>query len=244
MTEIDVSNFFDNAAFTMRMTPGSDPRVSIMDFVMAVTGQNNQHVSNLIMRLQNADSSFWGKLQKYQFSGAFQRIQFVLCLSECVELLMMLPGKKAKEFRKDSAGLLTRLFAGDPTLHDVIKKNRLSDGVVIQFARAEVICEEEKHLMAKIRMATMGQQLDDIELMRTISRTKTQLEHIAWLCAQCTEGAPESQKRWIEESSRNYKISVLNTAMKMKTGEAAARKDETSIHAFWGFDAQIHDMYY
>jgi hypothetical protein len=164
---------------------------------------------------------FFGNCKKYQFSGARQKEQYVLCLSESVELLMMLPGKKAKEFRRESAGLLTRLFAGDPTLHDVIEKNGLSDGIVNQLARvevgnagavemqSEVICEEEKHLMAKIRMATMGQQLDDIEL----TRTKTQMEHIAWLCAQCTEGAPESQKRWIEESNRNYKISVLNTAM-------------------------------
>jgi hypothetical protein len=235
MTEIDVSNFFDNAAFTMRMTPGSDPRVSIMDFVMAVTGQANKHASNLIMRLHDEHSSFWGKVQKHKFSGRGEREQSVLCLSECVELLMMLPGKKAKEFRRESAGLLTRLFAGDPTLHDVIEKNGLSDGIVNQLARAEVgnagvvemQSEEETQIAKKIRVAIMMQELDGIENKRSIaemdrqndrqntsiSQTKTQMEHITWLCAQCTEGAPESQKRWIEESNRNYKISVLNTAM-------------------------------
>jgi hypothetical protein len=230
-TEIDVSNFFNNAVFTMRMTPGSDPRVSIMDFVMAVTGKNNNDASEVIRNMQKADQVFYLNCKKYQFPGARQKEQFVLCLSECVELLMMLPGKKAKEFRKDSAGLLTRLFAGDPTLHDVIEKNRLSDGVVNQLARAEVgntgavemQSEEETQIAKKIRVAVMMQELDGIEHKRsvaemenqnmTISRTKTQMEHIAWLCAQCTEGAPESQKRWIEESNRNYKISVLNTAM-------------------------------
>jgi hypothetical protein len=148
-----------------------------------------------------------------------------------VELLMMLPGKKAKEFRRESAGLLTRLFAGDPTLHDVIEKNGLSDGVVNQLARAEMeskkitvdkaedvemMCDEERRLTKKIRLATMAQQLDDIELKAAKNKqsmTISQMEHVTWLCAQCTEGAPESQKRWVEESNRNYKISVLNTAM-------------------------------
>jgi hypothetical protein len=234
-TEIDISDLFDNAAFTMRMTPGRDPRVSIMDFVMVVTGKDNNRAGQTIRELHTSHHLFFGKLQKYQFSGASQRIQFVLCLSECVELLMMLPGKKAKEFRKDSAGLLTRLFAGDPTLHDVIKKNSLSDGIVNQLARAEVeskktavgkaddvemMCDEETQLTKKIRLATMRRQLDGIELKAgenkqkmTISQTKTQMAHVNWLCEQCTAGAPESQKRWVEESNRNYKISVLNTSM-------------------------------
>jgi hypothetical protein len=146
MTEIDVTAFFDNAAFTMRMTPGDDPRVSIMDFVMAVTGKNNNDAGEVIRNVQKADQVFFLNCKKYQFSGARQKEQFVLCLSECVELLMMLPGKKAKEFRKDSAGLLTRLFAGDPTLHDVIEKNGLSDGAVNRLARVEVgNTQEEKY---------------------------------------------------------------------------------------------------
>jgi hypothetical protein len=230
-TEIDVSTFFDNTAFTMRMTPGSDPRVSIMDFVMAVIGKDKDHCRKTIANMEIENQDFFPVLKKFQFSGRGERFQFVLCLSECVELLMILPGKKAKEFRKNSAGLLTRLFAGDPALHDLIEKNRLSDGVVNQLARAEMeskkttvdkaedvemMCDEERRLTKKIRLATMGQQLDDIELKAAKNKQSmaiSQLEHVAWLCAQCIEGAPESQKRWVEESNRNYKISVLNTAM-------------------------------
>ena len=52
---VDVSDFFKNGLHTMRMTPGDDPRVSIIDFVMAVTGQTNKHASNLIMRMYDED---------------------------------------------------------------------------------------------------------------------------------------------------------------------------------------------
>ena len=51
---------------------------------------------------------------------------------------MMLPGKAAKEFRRISSGLLTRLFAGDPTLHDLIIENGLSDGILPTFARTDL----------------------------------------------------------------------------------------------------------
>jgi hypothetical protein len=234
-TEIDISDLFDNALNVMRMTPGNEPRVSIMDFVMIVTRQNNDRAGETIRNMQKADPDFFRKCNRFQFSGARQKEQFVLCLSECVELLMTLPGKQAKEFRKESVGLLTRLFAGDPTLHDLIIQNGLSDDAMNQFARAEVgskrsaaITTDEVQLSKRIRIATMMQELHDLEKKGTISqleieqtkqnieqtKQKTammQLEHMNELCKQCGEGAPESQKRWMQESNRNYKISVFHT---------------------------------
>jgi hypothetical protein len=126
MTEIDVSNFFDNAAFTMRMTPGSDPRVSIMDFVMAVTRQNNKRASATIKNLESTGSDFFRVLGEFQFPGRGEREQYVLCAPEAIELLMILPGKKAKAFRQEAAvGLLLKIFAGDPTLQELLVKNAL-----------------------------------------------------------------------------------------------------------------------
>jgi hypothetical protein len=58
-------------------------------------------------------------------------------------------------------------------------------------------------------MATMRRELNNIESDTTIS----QLDHMNWLCEQCVVGAPESQRRWMEESNRNFKISVFNTSM-------------------------------
>jgi hypothetical protein len=115
---------------TMRMMPGDIPKVSIMDFVMEVTGQNNDHVGKTIRNLEKENQEFFENLERFKFSGLGQKQQYVLCCSKSVELLMMLPGKRAKQFRKTSAGLLTRLFAGDPTLHDLIEKNGLSENAL------------------------------------------------------------------------------------------------------------------
>jgi hypothetical protein len=134
----DLGGVFGESVSTLRMTPGATPKVSIMDFAMEVTGKNNKLLSETIRKMVNVTPDFFENLEKFQFSGRGQTEQYVLCCSECVELMMMLPGKKAKEFRRNSASLLTRLFAGDPTLHDLIEQNGLSGGVLNQFAAGEV----------------------------------------------------------------------------------------------------------
>jgi hypothetical protein len=122
---VDVSAFFnraDGSVITMRTTPGDNPRVSAIDFAMAVTGQNNDRAGETIRNLRKADPEWWGKIQKFKFTGSGQTSQRVLCAAEAIDVLSVLPGKVAKAYRGHCFGLLARLFAGDPTLHDVLKK--------------------------------------------------------------------------------------------------------------------------
>jgi hypothetical protein len=125
-TVVDVTNFFqhvDGDSFTMRMIPGPPPKVSCIDFVAGVTGQKKKHASNAINRMNEEDSSFFKLIEKYQFPGPGQRAKYVLCASEAIELLMMTPGKIAQAFRRHCAGLLEKLFSGDPDLHDLLDKH-------------------------------------------------------------------------------------------------------------------------
>jgi hypothetical protein len=41
MSEIDIRDIFDNDMKVIRMTPDDPPKASCVDFVMAVTGQDN-----------------------------------------------------------------------------------------------------------------------------------------------------------------------------------------------------------
>jgi hypothetical protein len=122
----DLGSVSDGNVSTIRMTLGATPKVSIMDFAMEVTGRNNDNVGKTIRNMVNENPDFFENLEKFKFSGRGQTEQYVLCCSECVELMMMLPGKRAVQFRMVSASLLTRLFEGDPTLQDLIAKNGLS----------------------------------------------------------------------------------------------------------------------
>jgi hypothetical protein len=123
LTVIDVSDIFKDGIQKIRTTPGG--KVSGIDYVMIVTNKNNNRAAECIANIKTTDPTFFSNLEKYKFPGPGQTSIYVLCASEAIELLMILPGNRAKAFRKESAELLTRLFSGDPTLQDLLKKNGL-----------------------------------------------------------------------------------------------------------------------
>jgi hypothetical protein len=122
---VDVSDFFQSGAKTMRMRPGVDAKVSIIDFVMATTGHGKNIAGKTIKRMTRAHTIFFESIEQYQFPGRGEREQFVLGAEQAMEVLMMLPGKAAKLFRRHCAGLIVKLFAGDPTLHDLLNQYNL-----------------------------------------------------------------------------------------------------------------------
>jgi hypothetical protein len=152
---IELDAIFDAPDFVMRKTPGDDSRVSIIDFVRYATGQTKSRARETIANLEIENKDFFGLLVEHQFSGRGERNQYVLNCSEGFELTMMLPGSKAKEFRKLASHIVSRVFAGDPTLHNVIDQNGLSNGVANQWARAELRSKEE---------VLMDGQLEALEL--------------------------------------------------------------------------------
>jgi hypothetical protein len=180
-TEIDVSTFFDNAAFTMRMTPGSDPRVSIMDFVMAVTGQEKKHAYTTI---KNLESDF-SKLEKFQFSGRGEREQYVLCAPEAIELLMILPGKKAKAFRQEAAvGLLLKIFAGDPTLHELLAKNAVLSNPLNAFLGH--MRDVEPIVTASVKLGEGGESEGHDECKQWIAANINSVAFATAVCPMCS----------------------------------------------------------
>jgi hypothetical protein len=224
-TEMSISDLFQHKNITVvRMTHHELPKACLDDIVIGVTG-NSRHTSSAAVRnIIQKNPERWGGLAKYQFPGSGQTPREVVSAKEAFEFLMELRGKAADKIRLEFSVLLTRLYAGDPALKDLIDQNGLSDGVIHQFARAgmggdkaavgqadkvDTLTDEETQLTKKIHLATMRQQLDDIERKRTVS----QFEHVDWISKQCVMGAPESQRMWMEESNRNYKISVFNTAI-------------------------------
>jgi hypothetical protein len=130
-TKIDISDLAQIGHNTIRMTPGK--KAAAIDIVMTATGQDNKHASTTIINLKKDNLVFFKNIEYYQFPGPGQRQIYVLDAAEAIELLMMLPGKKARAFRRESAGLLTRLFSGDPTLHNLLDKNALAANAMDSF---------------------------------------------------------------------------------------------------------------
>ena len=60
-----------------------------------------------------------------------------------IKLLMFLPGEKAKSHRSSMVSVLTRYFAGDPSLLREIEANAVSESPVAQMARASLASDSE-----------------------------------------------------------------------------------------------------
>lgn len=99
--ELDISSIFQNDLIAIRMAPTDPPKASIIDFVMAVTGKDNNQVEEIIRNMEKTnvheDQVFYSNLEKYQFEGVGQSTQHVLSASDAVKLIMMLPVKVANE---------------------------------------------------------------------------------------------------------------------------------------------------
>jgi hypothetical protein len=122
---VDVSavvNHTVGSVITMRtFTMGDNTkRVSAIDLIKAVLGQNNNKARETIRKIQKECPEFFETILKFKFKGSGQVLQYVLCLSECVMLMLKIPGSATNEFCIPSGPFLTHLFAGDPTLHPFI----------------------------------------------------------------------------------------------------------------------------
>jgi hypothetical protein len=122
---VHVDTIFQGNLQTIRMTPGDAPKASIVDFVMVVTGKDNNMTGEVIRLLKKKEPMWFQNCERFQFPGARQKEQFVLDAMEAIHLLMILPGRSAMMFRVECVQLLTRIFAGDPTLHALLEENHL-----------------------------------------------------------------------------------------------------------------------
>ena len=77
----------------------------------------------------------------FKFPGRGQQEQPVITFPGAIKLLMFLPGEKAKSHRSSMVSVLTRYFAGDPSLLREIEANAVSESPVAQMARASLASE-------------------------------------------------------------------------------------------------------
>jgi hypothetical protein len=176
---VELDAIFNAPNFLMRTTPAPDPRVSIIDFVIHVTGNDKDHCRKTITNLEK-DHLLFLNMYKYQFPGRGERKQHVLSHAEGVELAMILPGKRAKKFREIAASFLTRLFAGDPTLHDVIDQNALINNPM------HILLEHVEEIVASVPLEECGETEAHTECKNWIVSNLNCISFAATMCPTCS----------------------------------------------------------
>ena len=108
----------------IRKTSEDPPRVSIYDVIQAVTGQSTPRM--IYSRLKEAFPEVVTDLDNLQFPGAGQRPTPVTDARGIVEIIMLLPGRVAARFRKETASVLVRFLGGDLSLVDELAEIHLA----------------------------------------------------------------------------------------------------------------------
>ena len=116
---------------TVRVT--SDGMIYAVDLVMIMTGKNCNDSNECLRELS---SSLFNK-EKFLIRSRSRLVSF----EHALELVMVLPGKVAKETRTKFASIIKRYMAGDGALVDEINANAQSDAPIPQMARASLAAD-------------------------------------------------------------------------------------------------------
>lgn len=119
---IDQAGFFEFENKKIRKTSETPQRVSVYDFIAAVTDDKNPRTT--FIRLPN-NSELVGLCSNFKFSGSGQRDTPVTDAKGIVLIIDSLSGPKAAKFRSACADIIVRYLGGDETLISEIKQNQL-----------------------------------------------------------------------------------------------------------------------
>lgn len=101
----------------VRVTTENPRRVSVFDLIRVVTGDVNPRGVYQRVCAEHEDVR---KTDIFMFPGQGQRETPVVAAADIMKWVLLLPGKRARLFRKNAADMLVRFLAGDQTLHEEI----------------------------------------------------------------------------------------------------------------------------
>jgi len=191
---------------TVRIT--DDNLIYAVDLVMVVTGQSRDDAGKVLRRLSD-DIFHSDKMSERQLSKRGGAKTKLISFKHALELIMVLPGKIAKETRAQFADVIHRYMAGDPSLAAEIEANAESSDPVNQFARATL----GEDLESKKRRL----ELEDLEIQerrlaleeRKRKLRQSELEMPLHFMVTCNKVA-ESMGGWDQRDQIRHKAMMSN----------------------------------
>ena len=125
---------FDALVPGKKVTVYSDQRLDAVELSIVMTGKNRDGAGKKLRDLK-PDIFNPAKFAELKLPGEGNRKTKTVHFKDAIELVMVLPGKVAKEMRCKFAEIITRYFAGDATLLPEIQANAESSHPVAELAR-------------------------------------------------------------------------------------------------------------
>lgn len=146
----------------VRKTQEGPPRVSVYDLIGCITGLANPR--NAWVALQNDHPEVVHGVDNLKFPGSGQRETPVVDARGAVQIIMLLPGRAAAEFRKEAAGVIVRFLGGDLGLVEEIAANHLAQASLPDSHPARLFgqtmeCERAKRLREDLLVVELESRL-------------------------------------------------------------------------------------
>ena len=106
----------------LRKTNDTPPRVSVYDVISTIS--SNPNARETWAELKRKYPEVVGNPDNFKFPGQGQRETPVTDARGIIEIIMLLPGRKAAQVRQKSADVIVRYLGGDPSLVPEIMRNR------------------------------------------------------------------------------------------------------------------------
>lgn len=146
-----------------------DSMLYAVDLTMVVTGKSRDDSAKVLRDLK--DEIFrQEKFSCRQLSTSGGHPTKLVSFKDAIELVMVLPGKVAKETRAQFAKIIQRYMAGDESMHAELESNAESISPVAQLARAsleagpaDVLSVERKRKREELEIAVMEREIAGME---------------------------------------------------------------------------------
>jgi hypothetical protein len=178
----------------------------VVDLAMVVTGKDRDEAGMAIRRTpEEVFPSI--KLIERSMPGKGNGRTKLVSFKDAIELVMVLPGKIARETRAQFAGIIQRYMAGDESLIAEIQSNAESSAPIAELARASLDEPTEYQITHKRKLdqLELEERTVEIELKRVdmqLKMAEAQEKHVAILTAHCALYTDLCPNQIIDERGR------------------------------------------
>ena len=217
----------------------SDGMIHAVDLAMVITGTNRNYAGQVLRRLPEEVFSSSKlhemgscklhemgscKLHETNTSGFGNGRTKLVSFNDALELIMVLPGKMAKEMRSKFADIIKRYLAGDGALLKEVQANANSSHPIAQMARESLAADmspEDKALETrkrKLEIDMMEQNMRKEELQMRKEDLQMQKDKFEFTRLLSRNGVVDDQVRMM------FKDVILNS-LRNDSGQGQAMAD-------------------
>ena len=216
------------------LVPGSagvrvteDNLIWAVDLTVAVTGKNRDEAGMVLRRL-SPDIFDSIKMIETNLPENHGKKTKLVTFDHALELVMVLPGKIAKEFRVKACDILKRYFAGDQSLHAELDRNAVSESPINQMAREslkrkydEIEYEERKRILheKQIELAERERMIParvQAEMAAAKEREIAQQQKLAqFYRSLCPNGIMDDRATWM---FKDRALNLLGAQLQIDNG--------------------------